>query len=77
MAPSRVMIQRRPGADANSEDPQSLSAVVFYFARKTNAGAPALSDQEKSAEFVCDLKKATIRATFELQKMASANGMDW
>ncbi len=77
LAPARVFIQRRQGADEKSTDPQSISVVVFYFARKTPSGEEAIATQEKNAEFVCDTQKAVIRATFDLQKMVGAQGPDW
>ena len=77
LAPSRVMIQRRQGTDEKSTDPQSISAIVFYFARKSPSGEETIGTQEKSAEFVCEAQKATIRASFDLQKMVGPQGPDW
>ncbi len=77
LPPSRVVIQRRQGADAKSADPRSISAVVFYFPRKSPAGEATIGAQEKSAEFVCEAQKATIRASFDLQKMVGPQGPDW
>jgi len=77
LAPTRVLIQRKPGADEKSTDPQSISAVVFYFARKSTSGEETIGTQEKSAEFVCEAQKSSIRATFDLQKMVGSQGPDW
>lgn len=77
LAPTRVVIQRRQGADEKSTDPQSISVVVFYFARKAPSGEEAIATQENKVEFVCELQKASIRATFDLQKMIGPQGPDW
>ncbi len=77
IAPSKIVIQRKPGTDATSSDPKSVAAVVFYFAKKQASGEPVLGVQEKNAEFVYQEKSTTIRATFELQKMAGPQGLDW
>lgn len=77
LAPTRVLIQRKPGADEKSDDPQSISAIVFYFPRKSPTGEGTIGTQEKNAEFVCEAQKATIRATFDLQKMVGSQGPDW
>jgi hypothetical protein len=77
LPPGRVLIQRRQGADEKSLDPQSITAIVFYFERKTPSGEEAIPAQEKSAEFACETPKATIRASFDLQKMAGPQGPDW
>lgn len=79
LAPSRVEVQR---ARSSSDQPQAagaaaISAVIFYFPKKTAAGEPALAADEKSVEFVCEAGGAQIKTSFELQKMAGPQGPDW
>ena len=74
-APARVVIQRKEGAKA--DDPQGVSAIIFLFAKKDAAGQPAINPQEKNLEFVCDAGMATVRTSFDLQKMAGSQGPDW
>ena len=74
-AATHVAIQRIPGG--KPEDPRSIAAVVFYFTKKTAADAPLLSANTKSVEFACESGKATIKASFELSKMAGPGGPDW
>ena len=71
----RVVIQRKQGA--KPDDPQSILAVVFLFAKKDASGQPAIGAQEKNLEFVCESGLATLRTSFDLQKMAGAQGPDW
>lgn len=75
LAPVRVVIQRKQGA--KPDDPQSILAVVFLFAKKDASGQPAIGAQEKNLEFVCESGLATLRTSFDLQKMAGAQGPDW
>lgn len=75
VAASRVVIQRLPNSKA--EDPRSISAVVYYFAKKSANGEPAVGPGAKNVEFVCEAGAATIKASFELAKMADSKGLDW
>ena len=59
------------------EDPRSIAAVVFYFAKKSASGDPILAPNEKNVEFLCEAGKATIKTSFDLSKMALANAPDW
>jgi len=74
-ASTHVAIQRVPGG--KPDDPRSIAAIVFYFAKKTAVGEPLLSPSTKSAEFACESGKATIKSSFDLTKMAGAGGPDW
>ena len=74
-AAAHVVIPRVPGG--KPDDPRSIAAIVFYFAKKTAPGDPLLSRNTKSVEFVCPSAGATIKASFDLSKMAGANGPDW
>jgi len=72
---TRATVQRIPGR--KPEDPRSIAAVVFYFAKKSASGDPVLAPNEKNVEFLCEAGKATIKTSFDLSKMAGANGPDW
>ena len=76
-APTRVKIQYPRSSPDQAAGASGISAVVFYFAKKTPTGEPALAADEKSAEFVCDVGGAQIKTNFELQKMAGPQGPDW
>ncbi len=75
LSPARVVIQRKEGG--KPDDPQAITVVVFLFAKKDASSQPAINAQEKNLEFVCEASGATIRTTFDLQKMAGAQGPDW
>ncbi len=72
---AHATVQRIPGR--KPEDPRSIAAVVFYFAKKSASGDPILAPNEKNVEFLCEAGKATIKASFDLSKMALANAPDW
>jgi hypothetical protein len=72
---ARVVIQRVP--NSKPEDPRSIAAVVVYFSKKIASGEPALSPNVKNVDFACESGGATIKASFDLSKMAAANGPDW
>jgi hypothetical protein len=73
--PVRVVINRKEGA--KPDDPQSVMSVIFLFAKKDASGQPAINAQEKNVEFSCESGGATLRLSFDLQKMAAAQGPDW
>lgn len=73
--PARVVINRKEGA--KPDDPQSVISVVFLFAKKNATGQPAINPQEKNVEFSCESGGATLRLSFDLQKMTGAQGPDW
>jgi hypothetical protein len=72
---THASVQRIPGR--KPEDPRSIAAVVFYFAKKSASGDPILAPSEKNVEFLCEAGKATIKTSFDLSKMALANAPDW
>ena len=72
---THATVQRIPGR--KPEDPRSIAAVVFYFAKKSASGDPILAPNEKNVEFLCEAGKATIKTSFDLSKMALANAPDW
>ena len=68
LAPSRVQIQR---GEANK-----AVAVIFYFPKKTETGEAVIALDEKGAEFFCQAPGASLKASFDLQKMAAKQGID-
>jgi hypothetical protein len=72
---THATVQRIPGR--KPEDPRSIAAVVFYFAKKSGSGDPIIAPNEKNVEFLCEAGKATIKTSFDLAKMALANVPDW
>jgi hypothetical protein len=50
-------------------------AVHFAFPRQMD-GRPVISDQEKSVEFSCSAKELSIKTSFNLAKMTTAEGRD-
>ncbi len=72
---THVTVQRIPGR--KPDDPRSIAAVVFYFAKKSASGDPILASNEKNVEFLCEAGKATIKTSFDLSRMALANTPDW
>jgi hypothetical protein len=69
LGPSRIFVER-------SGDGKKVLAVYFYFPKKTATGEPALPAEERSAEFVCQLGRLTLKASFDLQKMTDSQGID-
>ena len=72
---THVVIQRNPTAKPDA--PNSVAVLVFYFPKKTPAGEPVFANSEKSAEFACASAGATVKASFDLSKMATSSGPDW
>jgi hypothetical protein len=70
ISPSRVEIRR-------GQDGKKISAVVFYFPLKSEAGEPVIAADEKGVEFECRAGLVTFRQSFEPQKMVSKAGPDW
>lgn len=68
LAPSDVEIVR-------SADGQKVILVTFKFP-KTDDGKPSVAADEKEIEFVCKLKKATLRFHFDPRKMTDKSGSD-
>ncbi len=69
LAPERVEVERGP-------DSKRIVAVHFYFAKKTAAGPPPLSAEEKGAEFICQVGRTMLKANFDFQKMTDNQGTD-
>ncbi len=69
LAPVRVQVER-------TGDASKIVAVHFYFPKKSEAGQATLSPEEKAAEFVCQTGRTTLKANFDLQKMADRQGAD-
>jgi hypothetical protein len=69
IAPSHVQYER----DANGP---LVATAIFFFPKKTAAGAPTIGPDEKSVEFNCKIEGQTLRVNFEPQKMADAQGPD-
>lgn len=57
-------------------DDKGVSTAVFFFPKKTASGDPIISDQEKNVEFSTKIEGATLRVTFEPQKMIDSLGSD-
>jgi len=52
-----------------------ILAIQFAFPRQI-AGQPLISDQEKSVEFGCKVKDLSLKTSFNLAKMTTAQGRD-
>jgi hypothetical protein len=69
ISPSRVEIMR-------SQDGKRISSILFYFAKKSEAGEPVIAPDEKGVDFECRTDEVSIRQSFEPQKMISKAGPD-
>ena len=69
LAPEHIEIER-------TGDGTKVLAVHFYFAKRTAAGEPTLTPEEKGAEFSCLIGKTTLKDSFEFQKMTDNQGVD-
>ncbi len=69
LLPSRVDFQR-------GRDGKRVTAVAFYFAKKTESGEAAFAPDEKGIEFVCQAGSTALKTNFEPQKMADKQGTD-
>lgn len=67
IAPSHVQYER---------DGQMVTTAVFFFPKKTAAGAPTIAPDEKSVEFNCKIEGQALRVNFEPQKMVDNQGPD-
>lgn len=65
--PNEVRVLKQPN--------NRITQVQFIFPR-TNGDQPVLSDDEKSVEFSCKAKDVTLRTSFDLNRMATAQGRD-
>jgi hypothetical protein len=69
IAPSKVQINR-------STDGKKVQAVAFIFPKKADNGEPAIPEDEKSVDFVCNVNGAKIHVTFDVSKMQDNQGRD-
>ncbi len=69
IAPSEVKIERGP-------DGKSVQSVVFSFPKKTAAGEPTLSPDEKGADFSTAAGGQKIGTSFDFAKMEDLQGRD-
>jgi hypothetical protein len=68
LPPSHVVYQR----DANG----ALQQAVFFFAKKTDSGAPTIGSDETDVSFKCKIADSTLRVGFNPQKMTDESGLD-
>ncbi len=66
--PSQVRFERDPNG--------AVTTAIFFFSKKTTSGDATVSPEEKSIEFSCKIEGATLRVTFEPQKMVDNQGPD-
>ena len=69
IAPSHVQYER-------DEKGRLVTTAIFFFPKKTAAGAPTIAPEEKSVEFNCKLEGQPLRVNFEPQKMVDSTGPD-
>jgi hypothetical protein len=69
ISPAKVQINR--GADG-----KKVQAVAFIFPKKAGNGEPAVPEDEKSVDFVCNVNGAKIHVTFDVSKMQDNQGRD-
>jgi hypothetical protein len=69
IAPSHVQYER-------DEKGQSVTTAIFFFPKKTAAGAPTIAPDEKGVEFNCKVEGQTLHVSFEPQKMVDSTGPD-
>jgi hypothetical protein len=69
IAPVHVVYDRDPKT-------KLVLGVYFVFPKKLPSGENVIAPDEKSVEFDCKLGHSTLKASFEPQKMADAQGPD-
>jgi hypothetical protein len=69
ISPARVTYEKGP-------DGKTITIAVFYFPKKTAAGDPLISPDEKNVQFSCPIGGSTLQFNFEPQKMIDAKGSD-
>jgi hypothetical protein len=69
LSPSRVHYER---------DTQGVlvTAAIFFFPKRTAAGEPNISADEKGVAFNCKFEGSTLQVNFEPQKMVDSSGPD-
>lgn len=65
--PSSVTIQKNG---------DQVKDVLFDFQKKTDSGEPTIAADEKNATFECKVNKLSLKASFEIPKMADTKGSD-
>lgn len=53
-----------------------VTAAIFFFSKKTPAGEPTVSPDEKNVQFSCKLEGSTLQVNFDPQKMVDSSGSD-
>ena len=66
ISPSHVRYER--------DDKGVAAAAVFFFPKKTAAGEPTISSDEKNVEFNCKIEGSRLRVNFDPQKMVDSQG---
>jgi hypothetical protein len=69
ISPTKVQINR--GADG-----KKVQAIAFIFPKKAGNGEPAIPEDEKIVDFVCNVNGAKIHVTFDITKMQDNQGRD-
>ncbi|MGB8543179.1 MAG: hypothetical protein WCD49_16240 [Candidatus Acidiferrales bacterium] len=69
ISPTKVQINR-------AADGKKVQAVAFIFPKKAGNGEPAIPEDEKSVDFVCNVNGAKIHLTFDVSKMQDNQGRD-
>jgi hypothetical protein len=70
VAPLAVQIRRSP-------DGKQVAAVIFDFPRATPDGKPLIASGEKGVEFGCAVGGATLKVSFDPQKMVTREGPEF
>jgi hypothetical protein len=69
ISPTKVQISR-------TADGKKVQAVAFIFPKKADNGEPAIPEDEKGVDFVCNVNGAKIHVTFDVSKMQDNQGRD-
>jgi hypothetical protein len=67
LTPTSVSIQKNG---------DQVKDVLFDFQKKTDTGEPTIATDEKNATFECKVNKLSLKASFEVPKMADTKGSD-
>jgi len=65
--PTQVQYERDPNG-------LMVTSAVFFFPKKTAAGDPTISSDEKNIEFSCKIEQSVVLVSFEPQKMVDGSG---
>src|SRR5580700_5741403 len=69
ISPTKVQISRTAAG-------KKVQAVAFIFPKKADNGEPAIPEDEKGVDFVCNVNGAKIHVTFDVSKMQDNQGRD-